>query len=335
MYYLGLDIGGTKCAVSLGEVTGEESAQTLSVLAKEKFPTETGKRSPYAVLDALYFCAEKLLEEKNLTFSDIKGIGISCGGPLDAKTGVILSPPNLPGWDKIAAVSYIEEKTGVKTYLQNDANACAVAEWKFGAGRGCENMAFLTFGTGLGAGLILNGRLYSGTSDMAGEIGHVRLTREDGSAFLPVGYGKRGSAEGYCSGGGLAQLGQEAVRELLEKGVTPRLYEAAGGDLSNITAKLIGDLAEQEQDALCLSIYEKCGARLGETLSLLIDILNPELIVLGGIFLRSEGLIRPAMERVIEAETLRFSRQVCRVVPAALGELIGDYAALSVATGEF
>ena len=335
MYYLGLDIGGTKCAVSLGEVSGESGKQTLSVLAKKKFPTETGKRSPDAVLDELYTTAEALLAEKSLSFSDMKGIGISCGGPLDAKTGVILSPPNLPGWDHVAAVSYFEEKTGVKTYLQNDANACAVAEWKFGAGRGCENMAFLTFGTGLGSGLILNGRLYSGTSDMAGEIGHVRLTREEGTAFLPVGYGKRGSAEGYCSGGGLAQLGQEAVRTLLAQGVTPRLYEAAGNDLSNITAKLIGDLAEQEEDALCLSLYEKCGARLGETLSLLIDILNPQIIVLGGIFLRSEGLIRPMMERVIESETLRFARQVCRVVPAALGELIGDYAALSVATGEF
>ena len=337
MFYIGLDIGGTKCAVCIGEVQNG----TLALIDKDKFATGKG-RDPHEVMGELYTHAVSLLGAHGMTFSDISGIGISCGGPLDAKAGVILSPPNLPGWDHIEIVSYFEEKTGVKTYLQNDANACAVAEWKFGAGRNSEtgkcveNMVFCTFGTGFGAGLILGGKLYSGTSDMAGEVGHLRLVRESESRGekLPIGYNKYGSAEGYCSGGGIAQLGCFAVENALARGESPRLWEEAGHDYANITAKLIGDLAD-DGDALSLSIYAMCGEKLGETLSVLVDLLNPSLIVLGGIFMRSAHLIRPKMEEVMRRETLAFANDVCTVVPAGLGETIGDYAALSVAVGDF
>ena len=335
MYYIGLDIGGTKCAVCIGEVQNGN----LTLIDKEKFATGKG-RDPHEVMGELYTHAVSLLEKHTMTFADIAGIGISCGGPLDANRGIILSPPNLPGWDHIEIVKYFEEKTGVNTYLQNDANACAVAEWKFGAGRDPEtgkcvdNMIFCTFGTGLGAGLILNGRLYSGTSDMAGEVGHLRLVPADADAKLPIGYGKRGSAEGYCSGGGIAQLGCFAVERALANGEEPRLWLEAEKKYDNITAKLIADLAD-DGDEMCLGIYQTCANKLGQTLSILIDLLNPQLIVLGGIFMRSAHLLRETMEDVIAHETLGFAANVCKVVPAGLGETIGDYAALSVATGNF
>ena len=335
MYYIGLDIGGTKCAVCVGEVQNGN----LRLIDKEKFATGKG-RDPYKVLDELYAHSVSLLDKHKMSFADIAGIGISCGGPLDANRGVILSPPNLPGWDRIEIVKYFEEKTGVKTYLQNDANACAVAEWKFGAGRDPEtgkcvdNMIFCTFGTGLGADLILNGRLYSGTSDMAGEVGHIRLVSDDGTQKLPVGYGKYGSAEGFCSGGGIAQLGCIAVERALANGDVPRLWLEADKNYDNITAKLIADLADAG-DEMCLGIYRMCADRLGQTLSILIDLLNPQKIVLGGIFMRSAHLLRETMENVIARETLGFASDVCEVVPAGLGETIGDYAALSVATGSF
>ncbi|MBQ8208884.1 MAG: ROK family protein [Clostridia bacterium] len=320
MYYLGIDIGGTKCAVSLGEDVGKDFA----VLAKVKFPT-AGKK-PNEVLDIFLSESEKLIASHSLKFSDIAGLGISCGGPLDAKKGIIMSPPNLPGWDDIHVTEFFEKHTGIPSKLQNDANACAVAEWLFGAGKGCDNVVFLTFGTGLGAGLILDGHLYSGTNDMAGEIGHVRLT-EGG----PIGYGKFGSCEGYCSGGGIAQLGKIAVTEALARGEKPRLLDAAGS-IDAIDAKVIGDLAEKENDEFCLEIYRKCGEKLGITLSILVDILNPERIILGGVFMRSHGIIVPAMEKVMKNECLSYALDVCKVVPAGLGEHIGDYAALSLAT---
>lgn len=319
MYYIGIDIGGTKCAVSLGEGTGDGN---ISIKDKVKFPT-AGK-TPSEVLDMFLSECEKVLSAQGIGFSDVGGIGVSCGGPLDAGRGIVMSPPNLPGWDNIHVKEFFEGKTGVKTKLQNDANACAVAEWLFGAGKGFRNVVFLTFGTGLGAGLILDGRLYSGTSDMAGEIGHVRLRKEG-----PVGYGKVGSCEGFCSGAGIAKLGVIAVEEALAKGETPKLLTVAGS-VENINAKIIGDLAESG-DAFCRRIYEKCGRMLGETLSVIVDLLNPERIILGGVFMRSADLLTAEAERVMKAECLSYALDVCRIVPAGLGENIGDYAALSLA----
>ena len=316
--FIGLDIGGTKCAVSLAKVHGSE----VEILDKEKFPTIPC--DPNGVCKALLDTSKEILSRNSLAFTDVEAIGISCGGPLDSEKGVILGPPNLPGWDEVHIKDYFEDATKLPTYIQNDANACAVAEWKFGAGKGCKNMVFLTFGTGLGAGLILGGRLYSGTNDMAGEIGHVRLEKDG-----PVGYGKAGSAEGFCSGGGLAQLGVAAVRKATQKGECPTLLKLAGRK-EDISARLIAELADKG-DELCLEIYRECGKNLGRTLSVLIDILNPERIILGGIYMRASHLLIPAMEETIKAEALSYAAEVCTVHPAGLGENVGDYAAVAVA----
>ena len=206
-YLVGLDIGGTKCAITLA--CGDK--EIPKIIEKVKFPTE--QNAPSAVLERFITELDNILDDKKLSYSDVAGIGISCGGPLDSSRGIVLSPPNLPGWDRICVCDFFEKRTGIKCYLQNDANACAVAEWKYGAGRGYDNMVFLTFGTGLGAGMILNGRLHRGANDMAGEIGHVRL-RADG----PIGYGKRGSAEGFCSGGGIAKLAKSYAYDALSNG---------------------------------------------------------------------------------------------------------------------
>lgn len=310
---IGFDIGGTKCAVCIGRETDGK----LHILDKRSIPTDHNI-SPYKMIECMWALAEEMTDK-------IDCIGISCGGPLDSKRGIIQSPPNLPGWDDVKIVEYLENKYGCKAYLQNDANACAVAEWKYGAGQGCENMIFLTFGTGLGAGLILDGKLYAGTSDMAGECGHMRL-----SAFGPVGYGKAGSFEGFCSGGGIAQLGQMMARESLQMGQTVS-YCPDIKHLDTITAKGIADCAN-EGFADAKAVFEVCGEKLGYGLSILIDILNPERIVLGSIFQRSEHLLRESMEKVIQRECLEAASKVCQVVPAQLEENIGDYAALAVAS---
>jgi glucokinase len=253
-----------------------------------------------------------------------EAIGISCGGPLDAERGIIMSPPNLPGWDDIHITEMLSEALGAPAYLENDANACALAEWKFGAGVGCRNMAFLTFGTGLGAGLILDGRLYSGFSGMAGEIGHVRMT-EDG----PIGYGKRGSVEGYCSGGGIAQLGKSLAREALLSGKALP-YCKTDADLDTINARLLAEWARRG-DETAREVYRISGEMLGKSLAILIDILNPERIVIGSIFARAEDLLRPPMERTLAEEAIGISLDACKILPAALGDEIGDFAALAIA----
>ena len=305
--YTGIDIGGTKCAV----VTGGENAE---VNGKIKFETGPVEKTYKKICDAVRALGVG------------KAIGISCGGPLDAEKGIIMSPPNLPGWDNIPICEMLENTFGVPAYLKNDADACALAEWKHGAGRGCSHMIFMTFGTGLGAGMILNGKLYTGACSAAGEAGHVRL-----SPFGPVGCGKQGSFEGFCSGSGIKQLGQAYAKEKIQQGKSVSFCKSLE-DMDRITAKSIAICAGQGcRDAL--AVYSLCGEMLGRGLSVLIDILNPERIVLGSIFQRSEELLRPSMERVIAEECHAANAAACSIVPAELGDRIGDIAALMAAGG--
>ncbi len=315
-YYIGLDIGGTKCAMTLGTI----AADRIQVVQKEKFPTDN--QPPERILER--FC---IFIDAQLERYEICGIGIACGGPLDSKNGIVMRPPSLPLWDGIPVVDYFQSKYAIPTYLQNDANACAVAEWKYGAGQGCENMIFLTFGTGLGAGLVLNNRLYSGTNDNAGEIGHIRLTYGG-----PVGYNKAGSCEGYCSGSGIGRLARILAQKEQRKGHIPRVVQEHGEE--NLTAKLLAEYA-REGDPFALQVYKKSGEMFGRTLAILVDLFNPQRIVVGGVFMRSSDLLLPYALRVLKKESLSYARSVCQIVPAGLGEQIGDFSALSVAKGDF
>ncbi len=322
MKLIGIDIGGTKCAVSLGETVNGGGVHVLHRCEARR----SAGTAPADMLAALSEDAKACiaLAGENMPV----GIGISCGGPLDSRNGVILSPPNLPGWDAVQITSYLEQAIGLPARLCNDANACALAEWKMGAGQGCENMVFLTFGTGLGAGLILNGQLYEGASDMAGELGHIRLAVNG-----PVGYGKTGSFEGFCSGGGIAQLAKSMVLEQLQQGKSPALCPTAE-QLEALTAERVGNAAKGG-DPLAKAILGRVGEYLGQGLSILIDLLNPERIVIGSIFARCQDEIWPSAQRVIERETLPAAREACAVLPCALKESVGDIAALMVAAYQF
>lgn len=293
---IGLDIGGTKCAVS----SGRAADGGIEIFSREEFPT--AGLSWREVLEEFAARISAVREKAG----EISSIGISCGGPLDSKRGVIMSPPNLPGWDDVPVVEFFKERFNVPTAVQNDANACALAEYAYGSGRGVKNLVFMTFGTGLGAGIVIDGRLYSGTNDNAGEIGHIRLAPTG-----PVGYNKEGSAEGFCSGAGIARLAK------IRKGL-------------DITAKeLFARVRAGDPD--CTEVFRESAEKLATILAFSIDILNPEVIALGGIFMRNADLFMPIINTILDEEALDLSRKVCRIVPAELGENIGDYAALAVA----
>lgn len=312
--FVGVDIGGTKCAITLGNERGE--------IAKKIYFETT------MVFETLERIKESVREIFAYAKREVAAIGICCGGPLNSKTGVILSPPNLPGWDEIHIVEQLKEEFQVPVFLQNDADACALAEWKFGAGKGTENMIFCTFGTGLGAGLILGGRLYMGCCDMAGEVGHVRLCE-----YGPIGYGKAGSFEGFCSGSGIAQIGMSVAKELLQQGKKPSFCKNMQ-ELDLITAKKVAECAKAgEEDAK--EVYRVCGKMLGKGLAILIDILNPERIVLGSVFARSHELLTEEMYAVLKKECLARSFEHCEIVPTGLGESLGDVAAISVAVNGY
>ena len=298
---IGLDIGGTKCAIS----TGEDSEGGIRILSREEFPT-----AGLAWREVLEEFARRI-EKGRLAGRDAPdaphSIGISCGGPLDSRRGVIMSPPNLPGWDDVPVVDFFRERFGVPVAVQNDANACALAEYRYGSGRGgVRNLVFMTFGTGLGAGIVVDGRLYSGANDNAGEIGHIRLAPTG-----PVGYNKAGSAEGFCSGAGIARLAK------MRKGL-------------DLTTKEIFARV-RAGDADCTEVFRESAEKLATILAYTIDILNPEVIALGGVFMRNADLFMPVVEPILAEEALPFALKACRIVPAELGENIGDYAALAVA----
>lgn len=299
---IGLDIGGTKCAIS----TGEPYDGGIEILSRDEFPT--AGLSWREVLEEFSRRIEAIASSRSMSPKDFASIGISCGGPLDSKKGLILSPPNLPGWDNVPIVEFFEDRFGVPTAVENDANACAMAEYLYGSGRGVKNLVFMTFGTGLGAGIVIDGKLYSGANDNAGEIGHIRLAPTG-----PVGYNKEGSAEGFCSGAGIARLAK------IRKGL-------------DITAK---ELFERVRlgDADAVEVFRESAEKLATILAFTIDILNPEVIALGGIFMRNADLFMPIIEPILEEEALVLARKVCKITAAELGENIGDYAALAVAIG--
>ncbi len=212
-------------------------------------------------------------DRRGLSTQDVEAVGISCGGPLDSRAGLVLGPPNLPGWDDVPVVAELSRAAGRPAYLQNDANAGALAEWKFGAGRGTQNMIFITAGTGFGAGLILDGRLYSGTNDMAGEIGHVRLER-----YGPFAYGKTGSVDGLCGGAGIAQVARERMDLAARRGEHSLLFMHRG----DITARVVAEAAA-EGDELAARVLQQAGEYWGQALAILVDVLNPQRIVMGSL----------------------------------------------------
>jgi len=299
---IGIDIGGTKCAVSVPD-------EQHGVREVARFPTA----APSVTFARLHAEIERLQPGRDAIF------GISCGGPLDATRGLVLSPPNLPGWDNIAICEELTARHGGRAYLMNDANACALAEWQSGAGRGCRSMVFLTMGTGMGGGLILDGRLYAGATGDAGEVGHLRLAPAG-----PVGFGKAGSFEGFCSGGGIAQLARSRMAEFSG----PSSLKAIPAD--QVTARDVA-LAANEGDSLALAVWHEVGTRLGEALALLVDILNPERIVIGSIYARCETLLAPAMRVALHREALGPSARACQVISAQLGDEIGSHAAVAIA----
>jgi glucokinase len=316
--WIGVDIGGTKTAVVISAAPPAMHARIEFYTLPEEGPERAVRMIKHGIHELLY--------SSRVGTARLRGIGVSCGGPLDQRAGVIQAPPNLSTWVDVPIVSILREEFDLACRLENDADAGAVAEHRFGAGRGTSNMIFLTMGTGLGAGILADGRLLRGAAGQAGEIGHVRLTAEG-----PVGYHKAGSVEGWASGGGMAQVAVQEVRAALARGEAT-LLDAKLAENGALTAKGVAE-AMRAGDPVAARIVSGTGSRLGEAMAILVDLLNPELIVVGGLAMRfGESILAPARQ-TMDREALPGSARVCRVVPAELGERIGDVAALCVAMG--
>lgn len=299
MTLLGLDLGGTKCASLVGDERG-------NVIERVEWPTKHDS-GPEAMM------AEAITRSRELIgrHGQVDGAGVSIGGPLDVDGGVVLSPPNLPGWDQVPLRQRLTEALGMNVVVEHDAAACALAEHRWGVGRDASRVGFLTCGSGFGVGLIFDGEPYHGHGGRSIEIGHVRY-REDG----PIAFGKKGAFEAFGAGNSLPRL-------------AAWLYPKRWG-ASPPCGEVLSEAAN-DGDADALHIIAVNAEAVGDACALLGDLLGLEVIALG-------SLGRYLGERWLTGVQQRFTEQVlphvastCRVELAALGERVQDCATLAVA----
>jgi glucokinase len=300
---IGLDIGGTKTACVEGALDG-------TILQRSEVPTRASE--PFLwILPEIVDNLKQLMNIAKLAGRTVVALSISVGGPLKIEEGILLNPPHLPGWHH----ANLKEAFGVAfpglpIFIEHDGNAGALAEFQFGIGKtrpDLQHLIFLTFGTGIGAGIIVNGQVLHGASDTAGEIGHWRLA-EDG----PLAYGKRGSWESFASGSGLVHLAAQ-------------MFPARWNSKTPIR-DLVDSMLRLDEDAM--KVANVAGEYLGRGLALLIDAFNPQVIVLGALAgVLQERILAPAREMAAQ-EALPQAFQSCKILPSVLGSKIGDVAAL-------
>jgi len=293
----GIDIGGTKIALAVADVEGR-------VLQKTRFPARTAERGPHAIIEEALVGIERMLGKTGLCLA---AAGIGCGGPLDRQRGLILSPPNLPGWDEFPVVRLVEERLGVPALLDNDANAAALGEHRYGAGRGYRDLVYITQSTGIGGGVIVRGELVHGVYDGAGEVGHMTVL-PDGPA---CGCGGRGCLEALCSGTGLARR----ARERLAAGAASSLSALS---LSEITGRAVAEAA-RAGDAVAGAVWDEMIHYLAVGVGNLFNVLAPEAVVIGGgVSEAGEQLFGPLRERV-RARVRMLPPEKINILQASLG----------------
>ncbi len=311
---IGIDLGGTKISTALVDADGQ-------IIAHDYRETQAEKGQAL-VVNRMVDAVRQVMEQADTSKDQVKAVGIGAPGPLDIHAGVVVAPPNLPGWQDVPLKELIEERVGIETFLENDANAAALAEHRFGAGRAVDHMIYVTVSTGVGGGLILDGRLYHGAEGAAGEIGHITV--------LPngplCGCGNRGCLEALAAGTAIAKR----AREVVSQGVSTLITDLANDEPARITAKLVAEAAEQG-DFEAQKILSEAMSYLGIGMASLVNLFNPQIIVIGGgLSNLGERLLEP-VRRGIARHAFVASAQTVRVVLAELGDKAGVLGAAAVA----
>ncbi|HTO07126.1 MAG TPA: ROK family protein [Myxococcota bacterium] len=310
---LGIDIGGTKLNVALGRATGD--------LVREARIDDWTSGDAKRDLDKIADTARELLTAARLDARELAAIGVSAPGPLDPSTGVVRDAPNLRGWHEVAISAHLTRAFGRRVRLENDANAAALAEWRFGSGRGSRAFAFLTMSTGVGAGFVLDGALYRGARFGAGEVGHMPVIAQG----LECVCGLRGCLEVYTGGGALAAR----MRAELAAGTRSRILDHAGGD-PHAARPEHWIMALREGDPYARALADSYLDVLAQGIAILILALDLDRIGLGTMVARNpELLLEPLRERVYRRVWPRL--RDTQLVPAALGPRLSAYAGLSTA----
>ncbi len=309
MVVLGIDIGGTKLAAGIVDASGR-------ILARGEVPTLAAE-GPERVLERTIQLSKDLLRALDVSVDAVQRIGIGCAGPVDRQAGLILNPPNLPGWVRVPLVEHIEKALSLPAVLENDANAAALGEFRYGAGKGTSSLVYLTVSTGIGGGIILDGKVWHGVKDGAGEIGHMTVM-PDGPM---CGCGNRGCLEALASGPSIARR----ALELLEKGRSSRLR-----GIQDLTAADVVRLA-LEGDQVAREVWDQAVTYLSLGVAAVVTIVAPERVVIGGGVTRAGDFLFEPLRREVRRRVTLVAVESVPILPAALGADVGILGAAAVA----
>lgn len=305
MNSIGIDVGGTNVKIALVDDKG-------SIIYSNSVPTRAEMGYEYTVNNikqAIY----DLLKETKLTAKEVEGIGFGFPGQVDYKEGIVRNAPNIPGWVDVPIAKIIEEEFHIPTKIDNDVRCAALGELNYGAGKGCENLICITIGTGIGSGLIFNGKLIRGASNAAGEIGHIKLQIHDG----PIcGCGDTGCLEAFASGPAIVAMAEEYIKG----GKSTKYREIANGN--PLTPYIICEAAKSG-DVVAQRIFSIIGEYIGVGMASVVNLLNPEKIIVGGGVADAGDLIIKPLVDALRNRAMKIAGSTVKVVPAQLGNTAG------------
>lgn len=303
---IGIDVGGTNVKIAL--------VDEGKIIYSNRVPTYAKMGYEYTV-NNIKQAIKDLMKETNTEAKDIQGIGFDFPGQVDCKTGVVKLAPNIPGWVNVPIAQMIEEEFNIPTRIDNDVRCAALGELKFGAGRGCENFICITVGTGIGSGIVINGKVVRGASNAAGELGHIKLQMQGG----PIcGCGDTGCLEAFASGPSIVAMAQDYIRG----GKSTKFREMAAAEGGEITPYMVAKAAEAG-DPVAKRIFEIVGEYIGIGLTSVINLLNPEKVIIGGGVAEAGDLLFDPIRRTIKERAMVVAGEAVEIVPAELGNSAG------------
>ena len=303
-YRIGVDVGGTNVKIALVDKEG-------SIVYSNTTPTRTEMGYEYTISNIKQAIVD-LMKETKTDKNSIEGIGFGFPGQIDCDAGIVRVSPNIPGWINVPIAQIIEKEFGIPTKVDNDVRCAALGELAFGAGKGCKNLVCITVGTGIGSGLIINGKLVRGADNAAGEIGHIKLQMHDG----PIcGCGDSGCLEAFASGPSIVAMAQEYILG----GKSTKYRELANPE---ITPYVVAEAAKQG-DKVALKIFERMGKYIGIGLANVVNLLNPEKIVIGGGVADAGDILFEPLIATLKKRAMPIQAKSVSVVPAQLGNAAG------------
>lgn len=301
---IGIDVGGTNIKIALVSDEGK-------IIYSNSIPTRTEMGYEYTI-NSMKEAIIDLLKETKLSANDIEGMGFGFPGQIDCQNGIVRLAPNIPGWVNVPIAEIMEKEFSIATRVDNDVRTATLGELNYGAGVGCQNLVCITVGTGIGSGLVINGKLVRGASNAAGELGHIKLNMQDGPL---CGCGDRGCLEAYASGPSIVAMAEEYIKG----GKSTKYRELANPEITPYVVAV----AAKEGDPVARQIFKIMGEYIGIGLTSVVNLLNPEKIIIGGGVADAGDILFNPIKETIAKRAMKIQRESVEIVHAQLGNTAG------------